>query len=74
MAKQFSDKEQTDGSIPSTRTKKGHLAQWPERLIYIQKVGGSSPSVATSQEIFKENFNLYTKLYKVSRRSFFEAK
>ena len=32
-----------EGSSPSSLTKRGRLAQWLERLIYIQKVIGPNP-------------------------------
>lgn len=42
------------GSSPTERTKeektKGRLAQLAERLVYIQKVGGSRPSSPTNME------------------------
>ena len=36
-----------EGSSPSSLTKRGRLAQWLERLIYIQKVVGPNPMPPT---------------------------
>ncbi len=54
MVKQFSDKEQSDGSIPSAPTlelpndiKTRTRSSTVERFVYIEDVGGSNPSEST---------------------------
>ncbi|GEM_PF-6999379 len=66
-AKQFSDKEQSDGSTPSERTK--HLSVSPrslsstaERFVYIEDVGGSNPSATTRKHSSMLKFGTKFKL------------
>ena len=51
MAERLSDKEEVDGSIPSTPTKNiGPLAQLAERLICNEEVAGSNPAGSTYEK------------------------